>query len=761
MIGQTLGHYRIVEQVGAGGMGVVYRARDTRLDRDVALKLLPAGALSDEAARRRFRNEALALSKLSHPNIATVFDFDSQGGVDFLVMEYISGIILSEQLRAGALREKDVVALAAQIAAALEEAHEHGIVHCDLKPSNVAVTSKGRVKVFDFGLAQILHPSVDVEATEIAPDTDAAGTLPYMAPEVLRGKPPDARSDTWSLGVMLYEMLAGKPPFQAETGFALASRILRDAPAPLARHVPPELQLVVGRCLEKDPAKRYQRAADLLADLEHFPSELASGSASLPSRRSTRAITSLAVLPFENAAADPEAEYLSDGITESLINILAQLPKLHVMARSTVFRYKGQAIDPQAVGRELNVRAVLTGRVSQRGDTLSIATELVDVANGWQLWGEQYHRKRADLLAVQDAMAREIAGRLRLRLTGEEKKRLARRYTRNTDAYHCYLKGRYYWNKRTPEDLKRGIEFFNQAIEKDPHYTLAYAGLADSYYLLAGTAFAALAPGEAFPKAKAAALKALELDDSLAEAHTSLATILVNEWDWGGAAKEFERSIELNPGYATARHWYAFYLTALGRLDEAIREGQRAQELDPLSVIINRDLGLIYYYARKPDRAIEQYCKSLELDPNFALTHQALGRAYLLKGMREDALAALRLAAALSSDSVAMCAALAHALAETGSVVEARKILADLIERSRRSYVSPTNIAVVYAGLGENDEAMECLEKALAEHNAGLMMLKVHPVFDPLRSDPRYQDLLRRIGLAPWTLCATNKPSGL
>jgi eukaryotic-like serine/threonine-protein kinase len=749
MIGQTLGHYRIVEQVGAGGMGVVYRARDTRLDRDVALKLLPAGALSDEAARRRFRNEALALSKLSHPNIATVFDFDSQGGVDFLVMEYISGIILSEQLRAGALPEKNVVALAAQIAAALEEAHEHGIVHCDLKPSNVAVTSKGRVKVFDFGLAQILHPSVDVEATEIAPDTDAAGTLPYMAPEVLRGKPPDARSDTWSLGVMLYEMLAGKPPFQAETGFALASRILRDAPAPLARHVPPELQLVVGRCLEKDPAKRYQRAADLLADLEHFPSELASGSASLPSRRSTRAITSLAVLPFENAAADPEAEYLSDGITESLINILAQLPKLHVMARSTVFRYKGQAIDPQAVGRELNVRAVLTGRVSQRGDTLSIATELVDVANGWQLWGEQYHRKRADLLAVQDAMAREIAGRLRLRLTGEEKKRLARRYTRNTDAYHCYLKGRYYWNKRTPEDLKRGIEFFNQAIEKDPHYTLAYAGLADSYYLLAGTAFAALAPGEAFPKANAAALKALELDDSLAEAHTSLATILVNEWDWGGAAKEFKRSIELNPGYATARHWYAFYLTALGRLEEAIREGQRAQELDPLSVIINRDLGLIYYYARKPDRAIEQYCKSLELDPNFALTHQALGRAYLLKGMREDALAALRLAAALSSDSVAMCAALAHALAETGSVVEARKILADLIERSRRSYVSPTNIAVVYAGLGENDQAMEWLEKALAEHNAGLMMLKVHPVFDPLRSDPRYQDLLRRIGLAP------------
>jgi eukaryotic-like serine/threonine-protein kinase len=749
MIGQTLGHYRIVEHVGAGGMGVVYRARDTRLDRDVALKLLPAGALSDEAARRRFRNEALALSKLSHPNIATVFDFDSQGGVDFLVMEYISGIILSEQLRAGALPEKNVVALAAQIAAALEEAHEHGIVHCDLKPSNVAVTSKGRVKVFDFGLAQILHPSVDVEATEIAPDTDAAGTLPYMAPEVLRGKPPDARSDTWSLGVMLYEMLAGKPPFQAETGFALASRILRDAPAPLARHVPPELQLVVGRCLEKDPAKRYQRAADLLADLEHFPSELASGSASLPSRRSTRAITSLAVLPFENAAADPEAEYLSDGITESLINILAQLPKLHVMARSTVFRYKGQAIDPQAVGRELNVRAVLTGRVSQRGDTLSIATELVDVANGWQLWGEQYHRKRADLLAVQDAMAREIAGRLRLRLTGEEKKRLARRYTRNTDAYHCYLKGRYYWNKRTPEDLKRGIEFFNQAIEKDPHYTLAYAGLADSYYVLASTAFAALAPGEAFPKAKAAALKALELDDSLAEAHTSLATILVNEWDWGGAAKEFNRSIELNPGYATARHWYALYLTALGRLDEAIREGQRAQELDPLSVIINRDLGLIYYYARKPDRAIEQYCKSLELDPNFALTHQALGRAYLLKGMREDALAALRLAAALSSDSVAMCAALAHALAETGSVVEARKILADLIERSRRSYVSPTNIAVVYAGLGENDQAMEWLEKALAEHNAGLMMLKVHPVFDPLRSDPRYQDLLRRIGLAP------------
>jgi serine/threonine-protein kinase len=750
MIGEMLGHYRIVEKIGAGGMGEVYRATDTKLGRDVALKVLPTAALADKAAQVRLLQEARTASALNHPHICTVFEVSEADGVGYIAMEFVEGWALSDVIPGDGLPAEMAVRYGAQIADALEHAHQRGVIHRDLKCANVIVTPQGRVKILDFGLATRAAEEF-TEATQsrlsLTESGAIAGTLFYMAPEILNGAPADGRSDIWALGVILYEMAAGARPFHGTTEFALSSMILRDPPAPLPQHVWAGLRSVIERCLTKEPAERYQRASEVCAALQAIPSQSAVSSAA-PRRRSGRSIRSLAVLPFANATADPDAEYLSDGITESLIDRLAQLPRLRVMARSTVFRYKGQTMDPQTVGRNLNVGAVLMGRILQRGESLLVTAELVDVANGWRLWGEQYNRKRADLLAVQDEIAREISERLRVRLTGEDKKRLAKHYTEDTEAYQLYLRGRYYWNKRTQEGLERGIEYFKQAIEKDPSYALAYAGLADSYYLLAGTAFGALPPQEAIPRAKAAALKALQIDDALAEAHASMALILTSEWDWLGAEKEYKRSIELNPRYPTVRQWYAFYLTARGRLEEALAEAQRAHELDPLSIIINRDLGLIFYYARQPDRAIEQYLKTIELDPNFALAHQALGRACLAKGMHQQAVEHIQRAASLAGESVAMSAALAHAYGVAGRKSEAKKILADLLERSRRLQVEPMSIAVTYVGLGDNENAFAWLEKAYAERSMGLQTLKIHPIFDGLRSDSRFQDLLRRVGLS-------------
>jgi len=471
------------------------------------------------------------------------------------------------------------------------------------------------------------------------------------------------------------------------------------------------------------------------------------GQAAKPKKAARRKIESLAVLPFENVAADAATEYISDGITESLIGSLAQLSGLRVMARSTVFRYKGSKADPRNTGRELNVEAVLTGRLLQRGNALLVTAELVDVANGWQLWSKQYDRKAQDILTVQDEIAQEISESLRLSLSPQEKKRLTRRPTRDTEAYHLYLKGRFCWNKRTSEDIQRGIGFFERAIQKDPNYALAHAGLADSYYLLYGTSLAGLAPDEAMPRAQAAARRALQIDDTLGEAHSSMASLLQSERDWAGAEREYKQAIELNPSYATVHHWYAFYLAAHRRMDEAIQEAERALELDPLSVIINRDVALVFLYARQTDRSIEQYEKTIELDPAFALAHQGLGRAYLQKGMQEEAIRHLKRAAQLSGDSVAVLSALAHAHAVAGDKDEACAILKKLLERSAVAYVPPSSIAVIYVGLGDSEQAFAWLDKAYAIRDEGLLMVNVHPVFEPLHPDPRFRDLLRRMNL--------------
>jgi len=638
MIGQRVARYLILEKIGAGGMGVVYRARDERLERDVALKVLPPGIFRDEAARKRFRKEALALSKLNHPNIATIHDFDSQDGVDFLVMEFITGTTLSHKLRSDGLSEKEVLSLGLQIASALEEAHEHGIVHRDLKPSNIFLTPKNQIKILDFGLAVLLKPEEAADITLSDSDvTGISGTLPYMAPEQLLGKPADTRSDIYSVGTVLFEMATGSRPFEDKVSTALSNDIIYKQPprpASLRHSLAARLEEIILKCLEKEPDNRYQSAKELVVDLRrlHAPTTgvvhpveprkkigrwqivaalaivlVAIGAYFLIRHRFTggnEPIDSLAILPFENAGANPDAEYLSDGLTESLINSISQLPNLKVIARSSVFRYKGKAVDPSVVGRELSARAILTGRIVERGDDLSISAELIDTRDNRHMWGEQYNVKMTDLLAIQQKISKEINENLRKRLSGKDDSALPKQYTSNAEAFQLYLKGRFFSDQATVAGVQRGVEYCHQAIERDPHYALAYVGMADAYFLLSSQ-FAP--PREAMPKVKDAATKALQLDESLAEAHTMLAMVnAFYEYDFPSAGAEFKRGVELDTGSASAHQWRGYFLIAMGQQQEALDELTKARELDPLSDTVSLLLSVSFLFSRQYDQSIQQ-----------------------------------------------------------------------------------------------------------------------------------------------------------
>ena len=797
MIGQTISHYRIMEQLGAGGMGVVYKAQDSRLDRAVALKFLPDKLAQEPQALERFRREARAASALNHPGICTIYDIGEQDGRGFIVMEFIDGETLRHHIHRQALPLEEILRLGMQIAEALDAAHAEGIIHRDIKPANIFVTKRGQAKVLDFGLAKLLPKAVAAGGLSAdGDDTDStsivgiiSGTPSYMSPEQIRGDTLDARTDIFSLGLVLYEMATGRQAFSGPTGGVIIEAVLTRAPAPARNinpNIPEKLEEIINKALHKDKAQRYQHAAEVRNDLQqldrgsdsgwrsaagstetmaarptvageaesshtgssgpHTAQNVTTRTGAIRRERVAKIIDSLAVLPFENASRDPENEYLSDGIAGSLINILATVPKLRVIAQSTVFRYKGREMDPQAVGRELNVKAVLTGRMMQSGGSLRIGTELVDVATGTQLWGAQYNRAPGDIFAIQDEISNEISENLRLKLTRAEKKRLTKRQTHDVEAYGLYLKGRHHWNRWTEEGFYKAIEYFQQAAEKDPSYGLAYAGVADSYVLLGWNSY--LPPKDAFPKGKAAAMEALRLEPELSEAHTPTAAGLwLHDWKWPEAEKEFERSVALNPCYPTANHWYAEYLMTMGRHDEAIARMKKSQELDPLSLIISVAIGWTYYMARRYEDAVQQIRRTFELDPNYPVANWVLGLVLRKMGRFDEAIAEGEKGVRASGGSPLIRASLAQSFGAAGKTKEARKILDDLTILAKQKYVAPYFLAGIYVGLGDEERATEFLEKSYEEHSHWLIYLHLDPGMDGLRSNLRFQELLRRVGL--------------
>jgi serine/threonine-protein kinase len=780
MIGRTLGHYRINSLLGAGGMGEVYRAHDTRLDRDVAVKILPEHLAKNQEALWRFEREAKAVATLSHPNILSIFDFGVEQGVSYAVTELLEGGTLRSFLSRSSPGWRRAAVIGAAIAEGLAAAHAKGIIHRDIKPENIFLTSDGQVKILDFGIARVKHEvSPDAETVTSGIDTTkpgtVMGTIGYMSPEQARGEAADAQSDIFSLGCLLYEMVSGKSPFARQTVAETIAAILTEGPPSFTgagKDFPKDLERIIRHCLEKRLEDRFRSARDLANDLRAI---LGGGkvTAPKPGYRSRpvvliaaamisllvvivalfyllggreRAIDSLAVLPLVNASGDVNVEYLSDGITDSIINSMSQLPRLRVMARSTVFSYKGKEVDARKVGKDLNVRAVFTGRMMQRGDTLSIQADLVDAADGSQLWGERYDRKLADLLMVQEEIARQISEKLRLRLTGAEQKRLTKHYTENTEAHQLYLKGRYHWNKFNEAGLKRSIEYYKQAIELDPNYALAYAGLADSYYFLSNIY---LPPQEAMPRSRAAAKRALELDETLGEAHAALAVVKSQyDWEWEEADRAYKRAIELNPGYASVHNLYGLFLVYQGRFDEAQAEMNRAHELDPLSAYIDVGVAWPALFARRYDQAIERLQKIIALNPDFSNAHVNLGWAYTNKGMYDEAIAAIKKAQSLDNNWVVL-ASLGYAYGAAGRTGEARQVLAEMQERAKREHVGDYGFVWVYAGLGERDEAFAALQKAYDSRDEYLPNIKVDPFLDSLRSDERFTDLLRRMNLAP------------
>jgi serine/threonine protein kinase/Tfp pilus assembly protein PilF len=758
--GKSLGdRYEIVSQIGSGGMGVVFQAHDLRLGRDVAIKILPQHLSEDPTALARFDREAKALASLSHANILAIHDFQNDQGLAFAVMELLQGETLRAHLSTETVPWNKAAQIGVAIADGLTAAHSRGVVHRDLKPENVFLMSDGGIKILDFGLAQVEAP-VPVKEQSSAPTqstTDpgtVVGTMHYMSPEQLRGANVDARTDIFALGCILFEMLTGTRPFSRKTNIETAAAILKEDPAVLPfldEKTPEDSRQIVLHCLEKDPGNRFQTARDLSFALKTIMT-LSGSTSRVPftkpkRRRSARkAMESIAVLPLENVGGNSNAEYLSDGITESLINSLSQLPKLRVMARSTVFRYKNQRIDPIKIGQDLDVGAVLTGRVVQRGDVLSIQAELVDVSDGSQLWGEQYTRGMSDIISLQEDISREISGKLRLRISGETKDRLTKRYTENTEAYELYLKGRYYWSRRTADGLKKAIDFFQKAIEKDPAYALAYTGIADCYNLL--SAYGLLSPKESVLIAKQAAMRALELDNEIAEGHEALAHVkMLYDWDWKVAEAEFKRALQLNPNYAPAHQRYAIHLATMGRIEEATKEIKRAQQIDPLSLIINTDITLILYLQERYEEAIEQCYKTLELDPNFSVAHFQLGLAMEQVGRFDEAIEAFGRGVTFSGDRTFLSAS-AYTFARSGRLEEARKLLNAVLELSEHRYVSPYRIATIYVGLNETEKAIEWFMRAYQERSVWLIHLhmKVDPRLKSLHSDQRFKEILHLIG---------------
>jgi eukaryotic-like serine/threonine-protein kinase len=781
-VARQLLHYRILEKLGAGGMGEVYLAEDARLLRKVALKILPEELTTDPEALGRFQLEARAASALNHPNILTIYEVGTAGSDEFIAMEYVEGETLRHRLARQPIEFSEALEITIQVASGLAAAHAAGIVHRDIKPENIMLRSDGWVKILDFGIARPLAGALDSGAdgatlalSRTGPGV-VLGTAKYMSPEQARGTEIDARTDIFSLGAVLYEMLTGRQPFEGKTATDTIAAILLTEPRPVtdfAPDTPPDMVRIVLRSLAKDRDRRYGSAKDLENDLRALKQRhdvettvgkpaariapLSQVTGALPTppvaattgrRKKPRgAIDSLAVLPFENSGADPQTEYLSDGLTESLIDRLSQMPRLKVMARSTVLRYRLRQTDPLEAARELSVRAVLAGRVLQIGDNLVVKAELVDAGDGAQLWGAQYRRKLSDILQIEDEISAEISEKLQLKLSATEKRQVIRRPTENPEAYRAYLKGRYHWNRRTAESLQKSIELYREAIALDPRCALAHAGIADAYIMLCWFSSVVMSPREAMPRAREAALRAVEIDGKLAEARVPLAMVrLLYDWDPTGSEEEFKRAFSLNPDYGTAHHWNTIRLFLTGKAEEAIAANRRALELEPVSLIMNVTTGWMSHYLRRSDLAVTQLRRTLEIDPSFYPAHLVLGFEFEARSEWEQATASYQCAVRLNENPAAV-ASLAHCLARAGRLEEASEFMARLVQSAGSRYVSPECFGLIHLAVGEPDRAFEWFEKAFEERACYMAFVSMDPRLDPIRSDPRLQSLIRRVGL--------------
>ncbi len=798
--GVKLGPYEIVSPLGAGGMGEVYRARDTRLDRDVAVKLLPDRLASDPAMSARFEREAKVVAALSHPNVLAVYDVGQHSGIAYVVTELLEGETLRQTLMDGALPTRKAIEVAVSVADGLAAAHARGIVHRDLKPENIFLTVDGVVKILDFGLARMeggpQSPADAAHTPTVTLNTSPGtilGTINYMSPEQIRAQRTDPRSDVFSFGCVLYEILTGDRAFQGETSADTMTAILREAPKnprSSRRSIPPELERVIQRCLEKKPEARFQSSHDLAFTLRSILADSGSGTPRevlKPVRRTglvvglvgavivvggffvvrhelrknryeaREAISSLAVLPLENVSRDPEQEYFVDGMTEALISDLAKIGGLKVISRTSVMRYKATTKSLPEIARELNVDAVVEGSVLRVGDRVRITAQLIHAATDKHLWAESYDRDLRDVLRLQSEVARTIAQEIKVTLTPQEHARMAEARPINPEAYQAYLKGRFYWNKRTPDGLQKAVEYFEQAVALDPAWPLGYAGLADAYLVMPN--YAPVRPSEAIPKARAAAAKALEMDESLAEAHATMALIATTyDWNWPTAEREFQRALALSPNYATAHLWYALYFRNMGRHDEAIKEITKAQELDPLSLLIGVNVGLAHYFAGDLEQAETWLRKTLEFGPDFAFAHMYLARILFLQGRLAEAITEARQAVRLSNNDPYYAATLGYLGAKAGQADEARRILDELAARSTEAYVAPIHFALVHAGLDERDRMFEWLERAYQERDVLLTFTLPDPLLAPMRTDPRFAELVRRVGLPPLSPMPSTTP---